>query len=418
MPKIHFLINITICIIIILFNCIISNPSYEDYSSVYLNKIRIGSQSKEIALILNTIISKSILFTNSKRPYSEEIQKKRKSDVLIDKVTIEGEVISSYPFNLQIDETKLNDKNIQGVFGLGIDNQNSSDLVDILFENQVISSKIIEFSLEEDKNNKKFDLNLNPNKDEFTYCELSSKKNYDEEDYYYESWICELSHMVIGSTKAELVWNKTIEVRGEVAFDSRTKYIYIPKDFMKYYSDLWDINSVDCKILTDSNTREKYYSCVKDMENKINSMHSIYFIIGGYGYRLKAQNLFENDGKNINCLIRFYNNDNNLWVLGAPFLREYATILDYNHTKIGFKGGDILDFKKDYEKWGEEVAEKEMDLFKNYSWEKIVMIIGVIVGSLIIICIIFSCYRNCRKATGPQYHIELKEQYDKKEFYH
>ena len=166
MPKIHFLINISFCIIITLFNCIISNPSYEDYSSVYLNKIRIGSQSKEISLLLNTLSSKSILFTNAKKPYAQEIQKKRKSDVLIDKVTIEGEVISSFPFNLQIDETRLNDKNIQGVFGLGIDNQNSSDLVDILYENQVISSKIIEFSLEEDKNNKKFELNLNQNKEE------------------------------------------------------------------------------------------------------------------------------------------------------------------------------------------------------------------------------------------------------------
>ena len=416
MSKCHFLIYIYIYIIITLFNCIIANPSYEDYTSVYLDTIRIGSQSKEISLLLNTLSSKSILFTNSKKPYAQEIQKGRKSDVLIDKVTIEGDVIKSFPFNLQIDETKLNDINIQGEFGLGIDNQNSSDLVDILFENQMISSKIIEFNLEEDKKDKKFVLNLNPNKDEFTYCELSSKNNFDKDDYYYESWICELSHMVIGSTKTELVWNKTIEVKGEVAFDSRTKYIYIPKEFMKYLSDLWDINSVDCKILTDSNNKEKYYSCVKDMENKINNMHSIYFIIGGYGYRLKPENLFENDGKNINCLIRFYNHENNLWVLGVPFLREYSTILDYNKTQIGFKGEDILDFTKDYEKWGEEVAEKESQLFKKYSWEKIAMLIGVIVGSLIIICILYSCYRNCRRA-NPGYHIELKEHYDNKEFY-
>ena len=415
MKKFHILVNTFILTFI--YNYIISNPSYEDYTSVYLDKIRIGSQSKEISLILNTLSSKTILFTNSKRPYSQEIQKGRKSDALIDKVTFEGELISSFPFNLQMDETKLNNKDIQGEFGLGIDNQNSSDLIDVLFDNQIIPAKIIEFNLEKGEKENKFILNLNPKKDEFTYCELSSKKNFDENDYYYESWICDLSHMVIGSTKAELVWNNTIEVKGEVAFDSRTKYIYIPKEFMKYLSDLWDINSVDCKLLRDTSSKEQYYSCTKDMENKINNMHSIYFIIGGYGFRLKASELFENDGKNVNCLIRFYNHENNLWVLGEPFLKEYKTILDYKNGQIGFKGGDILDFKEDYEKWAEEVANKEMEFFKGYSWEKKVMIVGAIIGSLIILCILFSLYRNCRRE-NPGYHIELKEQYDKKEFYH
>lgn len=415
MIKFHILVNTFILTVI--YNYIISNPSYEDYTSVYLDKIRIGSQSKEISLILNTLSSKTILFTNSKRPYSQEIQKGRKSDALIDKVTFEGELISSFPFNLQMDETKLNNKDIQGEFGLGIDNQNSSDLIDVLFENQVIPAKIIEFNLEKGEKQNKFILNLNPKKEEFTYCELSSKKNFDENDYYYESWICDLSHMVIGSTKSELVWNNTIEVKGKVAFDSRTKYIYIPKEFMKYLSDLWEINSVDCKLLRDKSSNEQYYSCTKDMNNKINNMHSIYFIIGGYGFRLKASDLFENDGKNVNCLIKFYNHENNLWVLGEPFLKEYKTILNYNNGQIGFKGGDILNFKEDYEKWAEEVANKEMEFFKEYSWEKKIMIVGAIIGSLIILCILFSLYRNYRRE-NPGYHIELKEQYDKKEFYH
>ena len=97
-----------------LFTLIISPPSYEEYSSVFLEKIRIGSQSKEISLILNTLSSKTLLFTNSKRPYAQEIQRGRKSDVLIDKVSFAGEKIESFPFNLGIDETKLNNKNIQG----------------------------------------------------------------------------------------------------------------------------------------------------------------------------------------------------------------------------------------------------------------------------------------------------------------
>ena len=41
-------------------------PSYERYTTTFLDKIHIGSKSKEISLILNTLSSKSTLFTNSK----------------------------------------------------------------------------------------------------------------------------------------------------------------------------------------------------------------------------------------------------------------------------------------------------------------------------------------------------------------
>ena len=98
---------LNIFIIINIFSMILSNPSYEDYSIIFIDKFKIGSHSKEINLILNSIISHSILFTNSKRDYSEEIQKNRKSDVLIDKLNFKGEIIPSFPFTLKLDETKL-----------------------------------------------------------------------------------------------------------------------------------------------------------------------------------------------------------------------------------------------------------------------------------------------------------------------
>ena len=408
-------------IIFSLFSLIISTPSYEEYTSVFLDKIRIGSQSKEISLILNTLSSKTILYTNSKRPYAQEIQRGRKSDVLIDKVSFNGEKIESFPFNLAIDETKLNNKDIQGEFGLGIDKEKTNNLIDILYENQMITSKVIELDLEEGKKDDRVVLNLSPKTNEFTYCDLSNKNYLSSDDFYYESWICKLSHIVIGSTKAELVWNNTIEVKGEVAFDSRTKYIYVPKDYMKYITNLWDINSAECKLVHALSSDEKFYSCSLGMKSRIASMHSIYFVIGGYGYRLKAQDLFENDGKHLNCVIRFFNDDKNLWILGVPFLTEYRTIFDFQYAKIGFKGGDILNFKQDYEKWSHEVAEKESqffnEFFKKYSWEKIVMIIGTIVGSLIILYVMFWLYRNWKREQ-PKYHIPLDEQYNKKDYYH
>lgn len=407
-------------IISILFILIKTTPSYEEYSKLFLDKIRIGSQSKEISLILSTLTSKTVLFTNSKRPYAQEIQRGRKSDVLIDKVSFAGQKIESFPFNLAIDETKLNNKDIQGIFGLGIDKEKTNDLIDILYDNQLITSKVIELDIEEGDKEDRVVLNLSPSTNDFTYCDLSKKKILSSDDFYYEAWICDLSHMVIGSTKADLVWKNTIEVKGEVAFDSRTKYIYVPKDYMKYITNLWNINSAECKLVHILSNDEKFYSCSLGMKNRISDMQSIYFVIGGYGYRLKANDLFENDGKHLNCVIRFFNEDKNLWILGVPFLREYKTIFDFDNAKIGFKGGDILNFKQDYDKWTKEVAEKENqffnEYFKGYSWEKIIMIIGTIVGSLIILYVMFWLYRNCDRQNS-KYHIELKEQYDKKEFY-
>ena len=407
-------------IISTLFILIKTTPSYEEYSKLFLDKIRIGSQSKEISLILSTLTSKTVLFTNSKRPYAQEIQRGRKSDVLIDKVSFAGQKIESFPFNLAIDETKLNNKDIQGIFGLGIDKEKTNDLIDILYDNQLITSKVIELDIEEGDKEDRAVLNLSPSTKDFTYCDLSKKKILSSDDFYYEAWICDLSHMVIGSTKADLVWKNTIEVKGEVAFDSRTKYIYVPKDYMKYITNLWNINSAECKLVHILSNDEKFYSCSLGMKNRISDMQSIYFVIGGYGYRLKANDLFENDGKHLNCVIRFFNDDKNLWILGVPFLREYKTIFDFDNAKIGFKGGDILNFKQDYDKWTKEVAEKENqffnEYFKGYSWEKIIMIIGTIVGSLIILYVMFWLYRNCDRQNS-KYHIELKEQYDKKEFY-
>ena len=407
-------------IISTLFILIKTTPSYEEYSKLFLDKIRIGSQSKEISLILSTLTSKTVLFTNSKRPYAQEIQRGRKSDVLIDKVSFAGQKIESFPFNLAIDETKLNNKDIQGIFGLGIDKEKTNDLIDILYDNQLITSKVIELDIEEGDKEDRVVFNLSPSTNDFTYCDLSKKKILSSDDFYYEAWICDLSHMVIGSTKADLVWKNTIEVKGEVAFDSRTKYIYVPKDYMKYITNLWNINSAECKLVHILSNDEKFYSCSLGMKNRISDMQSIYFVIGGYGYRLKANDLFENDGKHLNCVIRFFNDDKNIWILGVPFLREYKTIFDFDNAKIGFKGGDILNFKQDYDKWTKEVAEKENqffnEYFKGYSWEKIIMIIGTIVGSLIILYVMFWLYRNCDRQNS-KYHIELKEQYDKKEFY-
>ena len=49
----------------------------------------------------------------------------------------------------------------------------------------------------------------------------------DENDYYYEAWICELSHIVVGSTKDDLVWNRTKEINGELLIVEQNIYMFL-----------------------------------------------------------------------------------------------------------------------------------------------------------------------------------------------
>ena len=406
---------LNILIILTIFSTILTNPSYEDYSFLFLEKFKIGPRSKEINMILNSISSQSILFTNSKRDYSEQIQRNRKSDVLIDKLNFNGEIIQSFPFNLKLDETKLNNPKIQGEFGLGIDKENSNVLVDTLYENKIIYDKILEIEVKEENKKDVLYLNFEPNKEEFSYCNLTTK--LPEKNFYSQAWICDLSHIVIGSNKGDLAWNNTIETEGKVVLDTRTKYIYIPKKYMKYITNIWGINGDGCKITLDSETDEKYIQCNLTMEKNIYSMPSIYFIIGGYGYRLKAEDLFENDGKYLNGLIRFINEEDDLWILGIPFLREYKILFDYNRTKVGFSGEDVLNYKDEYEKWIVETGEKKAKFFSGYTYETIIFIIGTIIGTCIICYVGFWLYRNWRKSLN-QYYIHTDEKYKKEQNYH
>ena len=80
-------------------------------------------------------------------------------------------------------------------------------------------------------------------------------------------------------------------------------------------------------------------------------MPSIYFIIGGYGYLLKAEDLFEKNEDKYTCLIRFINEEEDLWILCVPFLREYKILFDRNKTRVGFSGEDIMNYKEEYDNW-------------------------------------------------------------------
>ena len=85
----------------------------------------------------------------------------------------EYKIIPSFPFGIKKDDIELYDLTVQGEFGLGIKGNKGSDLVNIYIK-IIINEKIL--GLELNEKDDLINLNLEANKKEFTYCDLSSKK--------------------------------------------------------------------------------------------------------------------------------------------------------------------------------------------------------------------------------------------------
>ena len=55
----------------------------EEYSIYFFNKIKLGKSKKEAYLIINSLSSKTYLFTNTKREYYQEISNRKNNDKFI-----------------------------------------------------------------------------------------------------------------------------------------------------------------------------------------------------------------------------------------------------------------------------------------------------------------------------------------------
>ena len=246
------------------------------------------------------------------------------------------------------------------------------------------------------------------------------KLDLDEDNLYYKAWICDLSHILIGNDEDELVWNNTSLINGNVVFDTRSKYVYIPDEYLNYFEKKLDLDSKNCKLVQDSDSGVKYFSCPSELN--LDDVKDLYFLLDGYAFKLSAEDLFGKNNGNLETLIRFVDVDDNIFVLGMPFLKNYKMLFDYENFQLGLEGEDIINFSEEYQKWELE-DQIEEDSTTNSVVEKIeesdsktLFVIGVIAGCLVILAVIFLFIRSLKRAS-PKYHIELNEQYDKREFY-
>ena len=345
--------------------------------------VQIGENNTQIKMLFNTFTTNQTLYSNSNRKYALKINQKRNHSYITEHITINEIIIPNFDFNIKIDPTNFNDNSIQGEFGLGINLEGKNRFINTLYNNKIIFQK---------------ELIIGPQTildtylitDKYYFANTTDKKDLPEK--YHDSWIVEQSHILTGTSAKELVWNNSEEINARAVFDSSSKYIYLPIGYFNLILDIWNLNMTKCPIIEDGE-KVKYIRCNDATKDYFKNIKPIYFIFEGYALPFSAEELFEDIGDNkFESLVRFRDENYDIWTFGVPLFSKYKVWLKYDKKLIGFNGKNILDFHKDYVLWRKE-NEKLLNKTSN---DKKIVIIGAVMGSMVLLTILFFLIKSFR----------------------
>ena len=332
-------------------------------------------------MFFNTFSTNLTLYSNSNRKYSLEINNKRNQSYIVDSLTINEFTLQNLVFDIKIDPTDFHDNSIQGEIGLGINLEGVNDFINLLYNNKIIFQKEIIIG-------RKTILDTYLVTDHYYFSNITDKS--DLPNKYHNSWILEQSHILTGTTQKELVWNNSEEINARAIFDSSSKYIYIPIGYLNLILDIWNLNLTKCPLLEDE-SKVKYIQCTETSKDYFKNIKPIYFIFEGYALPFTAEDLFENVGdKKFQSLVRFRDENYDIWTFGVPLFSKYKVWLKYNKKEIGFNGENIIDFHKEYILWKKE-NERILNKASN---DKKIVIIGAVMGSMILLTILFCLIKS------------------------
>ena len=378
---------ISIIFISILINFISSKEenATKEIKKGVLFEIGLGPNSTSVQMLFNTFTTENSLYTNSNRKYSKEIHLKRNGSEINETFVFNKEIIPEFIFNLKPDLTDFENREIQGEFGLGIDLDGKNPLIEFLYKHKIIFQKELIIGGE-------IILDTYLVTDNYFYCNVTDRE--DLEQKYHQSWMVELSHILTGSSPKEFMWNNAEQINARAILDSSSKYIFLPENYLNLILDIWKLNLTKCPITEGGvNNTIKYLKCSNVTKDYFARIKPIYFIFDGYALLLTAEDLFENTGNKIyESYIRFRHETHDLWTFGSPLFKKYKVRMNYIKKMIGFNGPDIINFHKEYLRW---LDENEQILNKASNDKKIVAI-GAIMGSMILLTILFCLCKSCR----------------------
>ena len=371
--------------LIFIFNFIIFIKGKEEdeiksHQSLLFN-VAIGQSKTNISMFFNTFSTNLTLYSNTNRKYALEINKKRNNTYIIDSLTIDELTLQNLVFNIKLDPTDFHDNSIQGEIGLGINLEGRNEFINILYNNKIIFQKEIIIG-------SKLILDTYLVTDKYYFMNLTDKS--DLPNIYHNSWIVEQSHILTGTSKKELMWNNSEEINARAIFDSSSKYIFLPIGYLNLILDIWNLNLTKCPLIEDE-SKVKYIQCNNTNKDYFKTIKPIYFIFEGYALPFSAEELFENIGDNkFESLVRFREENYDIWTFGEPLFKKYKVWLKFEKKMIGFNAENVLDFHKDYVSWRKE-NERILNKASN---DKKIVIIGAVMGSMILLTILFCLIKS------------------------
>ena len=353
-----------------------------DHSTLLFN-LAIGENNTNISMLFNTFTTNLTLFSNANRKYALEINNKRNHTYLIDSLTINEIILPNLVFDIELDPTDFNDDSIQGEIGLGINLEGKNEFINLLYNNKIIFQKELIIGA-------KTILDTYLVTDKYYFMNLTDKS--DLPNIYHDSWIVEQSHILTGTSKKELMWNNSEEINARAIFDSSSKYIYLPIGYLNLILDIWNLNLTKCPLIEDE-SKVKYIQCNNTKKDYFKNIKPIFFIFEGYALPFTAEELFEDIGDNkFQSLVRFREENYDIWTFGVPLFKKYKVWLKYEKNMIGFNAENVLDFNKDYIEWRKE-NERILNKASN---DKKIVIIGAVMGSMILLTILFCLIKSSR----------------------
>ena len=330
----------TLYIFFFLFSIIICQQ-ITDYSNEFYYQIRINDKF-DAFFLLDTSLSESYFFTDSNKINYNLILNHLNDKLFKANIEINGLYIKDYEFILTPDFTKLDNIQIQGIIGLGLNNNNENVLVDSLKKDKIIKNRVIYYQTNpEPKIMFPVEIKRKDMKN-FTSC-----KTVHNEDYP-ENWICKMTNFFFKDfvkNENDINLDDIIDLNNNyVIFDSKSYYITAPEKYISYF--LKKLNQIKANACTTTKIdSEKYLSC-SFTEDDLSILPSIVFVFDGYGYKIKGENLFMNmeKGKYIS-LVKFNNKINSdIWIFGFPLFNSYLIKFDFDNLIIGFNGEEPFNF--------------------------------------------------------------------------
>ena len=360
----------------------------DDDNLNFIYTIRAGPDEEDMPFLIDITKQNTYLFRN------EEIDSN--DNEIETNIEVNNLYIKNFEYKLTDNFIPINNNNgINGVLGLGT-LHGKNMFMDQMKYHKLIKKRKAYICLNDENSKKlKFQYELPKNYGEdFIFCPLVLyKDSYDKQ--YHESWMCEMTHIIVKNEENEedinkkIYLNDTYETMGKIIFNPNTKYITAPEIYLHYLKIQFSMDSRNrCSVYKRED--KIYLYCNYETEKNLDKLPYLGILIEGYLHKIPVRNLFVKtpEENSYMSLIRFdkSNNKGHLWEFGLPLFKSFVMQFDFDNKRIGF-GEPLLKSENITGEWVQWYSLNEglsPRLFAN----KTTMLIGLIIFALIIFIII------------------------------